>query len=85
MSTITHAVGVRRYTVVIEPTREPEHPGWYYAHVPALDLTTHGEGVQGALEAAQDLIAGWIAELREVGKAVPIEDGAFVTQVEVAA
>lgn len=74
-----------RYTVVLEPTREPEHPGWYYAHVPALDLTTHGEGVEGALEAAQDLIAGWIAELREAGKPVPVEDGAFVTHVEVAA
>lgn len=27
-----------RYTVVIEPTRKPEHPGWYYAHVPVWNL-----------------------------------------------
>jgi predicted RNase H-like HicB family nuclease len=74
-----------RYTVVIEATREPEHPGWYYAHVPALDLTTHGEGVEGALAAAQELITGWVAELRDAGKPVPVEDAAFVTHVEVAA
>ena len=74
-----------RYTVVIEPTHEAELPGWYYAHIPALDLTTHGEGVEGALAAARDLISGWIAELRAAGKQVPIEDTSFVTHVEVAA
>lgn len=72
-----------RYTVVIEPTHEPDRPGWFYAHVPTLDLTTHGEGVEGALAAARDLVAGWVAELRAAGKDVPREDGAFVTQVEV--
>jgi len=61
-----------RYTVVIEPTHEADHPGWFYAHVPALDLTTHGEGVEGALAAAHDLIHGWIAELRAAGKPVPV-------------
>ncbi|MHB1158124.1 MAG: type II toxin-antitoxin system HicB family antitoxin [Phycisphaerales bacterium] len=72
-----------RYTVVIEPTHEADHPGWFYAHVPALDLTTHGEGVEGALAAARDLINGWVAELRSTGKPVPVEDAAFVTHVEV--
>ena len=53
-----------RYTILLEPTREPAHPGWYYAHIPALDLTTHGQGIEGALRAAEDLVKGWVAELQ---------------------
>ncbi len=73
-----------RYTVVIEPTREGEHPGWYYAHVPALDLTTHGEGIEGAVRAARELVAAWVAELRADGKPIPEEDQAFISHIEVA-
>jgi len=62
-----------RYTVVLEPTREAEQPGWYYAHVPTLNLTTHGLGIEGALAAAKDLVGGWIAELKERGESVPRE------------
>lgn len=72
-----------RYTVVLEPTNEPDHPGWYYAHIPTLDLTTHGAGIEGAIEAAKDLVVGWIAELRAQGSAVPQEQQGFVTQIEV--
>lgn len=53
-----------KYTIIIQPTNEPDHPGWYYAHIPSLDLTTHGQGIEGARDAAKDLIEGWIAELR---------------------
>jgi hypothetical protein len=53
MATTAKVPQMLRYTVVIEPTREPEHRGWYYAHVPALDLTTHCEGIEGALAAAR--------------------------------
>ena len=35
-------------------------PGYYYAHVPSLGLTTHGLG----MEAARDLLALWIEEKR---------------------
>jgi len=72
-----------RYTVVLEPTQEAEHPGWYYAHIPALDLTTHGEGIEGALAAAQDLATGWIEELKLKGLPVPEEANSFVSQIEV--
>ena len=72
-----------RYTVLLEPTNEPENPGWYYAHIPALDLTTHGLGPEGAMEAARDLIIGWIAELRRNGKEIPIENQGFVSQIEI--
>ena len=72
-----------RFTVLIEPTNEPEHPGWYYAHIPVLDLTTHGLGVEGALEAARDMATGWIAELKASGTKIPVEGHGFVSQIEV--
>ncbi|MDP2208575.1 MAG: hypothetical protein Q8K98_07350 [Bacteroidota bacterium] len=36
--------------------------GYYYAHLPTLDLTTHGFGIEGAKQAALDLIKLWIDE-----------------------
>jgi predicted RNase H-like HicB family nuclease len=72
-----------RYTVILEPTREAGQPGWYYAHIPALDLTTHGFGVEGALAAAKDLVEGWIAERRAQGEAIPDTAQDLVTQIEV--
>jgi hypothetical protein len=51
------------FTVLLKPTAEPDHPGWYYAHLPELDLTTHGCGREGAIEAANDLLNGWRAEV----------------------
>jgi hypothetical protein len=35
------------------------------------------------MEAARDLAAGWVAELRNHGEEVPIEKGAFVSHIEV--
>ena len=46
-------------------------PGWYYAHIPTLDLTTHGLGLECAMEAARDLVIGCIAELRNSVKQIP--------------
>ena len=37
-------------------------PGYFYAHVPSLGLTTHGLGIEGAREAATDLVKLWLAE-----------------------
>jgi len=37
-------------------------PGYYYAHVPTLGLTTHGEGIEGARVAADDLVRLWVEE-----------------------
>jgi predicted RNase H-like HicB family nuclease len=72
-----------RYTILLEPTNEADNPGWYYAHIPALDLTTHGLGLEGAMEAARDLVSGWVAELRSRGEEVPIERQGFVSQIEI--
>lgn len=72
-----------RYTVVLEPTREPDQPGWFYAHISSLDLTTHGLGIEGAMTAAKELVDGSVAELSSRGETIPVEDHAFVSQIEV--
>jgi predicted RNase H-like HicB family nuclease len=46
-------------------------------------LTTHGLGLEGAMEAARDLVTGWIAELRSSGKEIPVEKQGFVSQIEI--
>ena len=60
---------VMKYAVLIEPVEESEGmPGFYYAHVPSLGITTHGGGIEGAMAAARDLISLWVEEMRAVGK-----------------
>jgi predicted RNase H-like HicB family nuclease len=73
-----------KYTVILEATREADQPGWYYAHIPALDLTTHGLGIDGALEAARDLVSGWIQELRNGGQQIPVDTTSFIGQIRIA-
>ncbi len=54
-----------KYGILLEKISEGEFPdGYFYAHVPTLGLTTHGEGIERALEAAKDLISLWIEEKR---------------------
>ena len=72
-----------RYSVLLEPVNEPQFQGYYYAHVPALDLTTHGQGIEGALAAAQELVEGWVAEKKARGESVPVETKSLIAQVEV--
>jgi len=51
------------FGVLFEKVQEPGFPsGYYYAHVPTLGLTTHGLGIEGARQAAADLVQLWIAE-----------------------
>jgi predicted RNase H-like HicB family nuclease len=58
-----------RYSVLLEPVEEQENmPGYFYAHVPSLGITTHGHGVEGALEAVRDLIHEWVDEKRAAGE-----------------
>ena len=72
-----------RYSVLLNPVREPEFTGYYYAHIPTLDLTTHGEGIDGALAAAQELAEVWVAEKQARNEPVPVEDGTLTAYVEV--
>src|SRR5574341_294420 len=59
-----------RYSVLLEPINEADFQGYYYAHIPTLDLTTHGQGIEGALAVAQDLVTAWIGEKRAHGEDV---------------
>lgn len=61
------------YPLLFEKVNEPGFASdFYYAHLPTLDLTTHGEGIEGARSAAVELVGLWLAELlRERGEPVP--------------
>lgn len=73
-----------RYSLLIEPVGEADFPsGYYCAHVPALDLTTHGAGIEGARAAAKDLIRLWIEEKRARGEPVPCEADSYFAQIEI--
>jgi predicted RNase H-like HicB family nuclease len=48
-------------------------PGYYYAHVPSLGLTTHGLGLEGARQAASDLARVWLAEKKAQGDSMPAQ------------
>ena len=74
-----------RYSLLIEKVLDNSLPqGYYYAHVPALDLTTHGLGIEGAKEAATDLIRLWIAEKQENHELIPREDESYFASIEIA-
>ena len=60
------------FGVLFEKIRDPDFPpGYFYAHVPTLGLTTHGLGVEGARAAALDLLRLWLAEKKSNGETVP--------------
>lgn len=73
-----------RFSVLMQPVNEPDFEGYYYAHIPSLDLTTHGLGIEGALKAAQELAEAWLAEKRAHGEAIPTERNPVIAQIEVA-
>ena len=57
--------------------------GYFYAHVPTLGLTTHGMGVEGAREAAMDLVTLWVAEKRANGEGTPAAGETLMSTLEV--
>ena len=59
-------------------------PGYYYAHVPSLSLTTHGLGMEGALEAARDLVKLWNDEKRAHGESIAPPSETVLATVEIA-
>ena len=71
------------FSIFLEPIEEAGFEGWYYAHVPALDLTTQGEGIEGATAAAKDLVELWIAEKHQNGEPIPKETGSYITRIEI--
>ena len=73
-----------QYSIVFERVDDGSLlEGFFYAHIPALDLTTHGKGIEGARTAAQDLLNLWVAEKRANGEALPVEHETYLGRVEV--
>lgn len=73
-----------RYAVMLEQLTDCESmPGYFYAHVPSLGLTTHGQGLEGALDAARDLVSLWVEEKREHGDEIRVQADAVLATVEV--
>jgi predicted RNase H-like HicB family nuclease len=74
-----------KYTVLIEPVEDSEGlPGFYYAHVPSLGITTHGGGIDGAMSAARDLISLWVEEMRASGQEPKTPGESILATLEVA-
>ena len=72
------------YAIVVEKVPTRELPGgFYYAHVPALGLTTHGEGIEGARAAAEDLIKLWLAEKKAAGETIDLPSEFFISTVDI--
>jgi predicted RNase H-like HicB family nuclease len=77
-------VGTMNYGVLFEKISDPQFPeDFYYAHLPALGLTTHGKGVEGAREALRDLLELWVAEKRANGESMPAVAEHFFSTIEV--
>ena len=72
------------YAILLERVEDEGFPpGYYYAHIPSLGLTTHGLGIAGARQAAGDLLQQWIAEKRAHHEPVPSAGEFFFSTVEV--
>lgn len=72
------------YGILFEKPRTSDLPqGYYYAHVPALGLTTHGEGIEGARAAAEDLLKLWLSEKRAAGEAIDLPAETFFSTIEI--
>lgn len=73
-----------KYSVLIESGGGDEStPALYYAHVPSLGLTTHGQSIEGAISAARDLIHLWVEEKREAGDDIAPMGESLLATVEV--
>jgi predicted RNase H-like HicB family nuclease len=72
------------YGILFEKIESAELPhGFYYAHVPALGLTTHGEGIEGARAAAEDLVKLWLAEKKAAGESIDLPSEFFFSTIEI--
>jgi predicted RNase H-like HicB family nuclease len=72
------------YPVLFEKIVSPDFPsGHYYAHIPALGLTTHGLGIDGARAAAVDLAHLWISEKTANGETVNEPGDCLLGTVEI--
>jgi predicted RNase H-like HicB family nuclease len=72
------------YGILFEKIENGELPsGFYYAHVPALGITTHGEGIEGARAAAEDLVTLWLSEKKAAGERIDLPSEFFFSTIEI--
>lgn len=72
------------YSILYERITDNSLPrNYFYAHIPTLDLTTHGLGIEGAKKAAIDLIKLWIAEKKANNEELPVEEDSYFSKVEI--
>ncbi len=72
------------YTIIYEKINDPSFPPeYFYAHIPSLGLTTHGDGIEGAKKAAEDLIKLWIEEKLFNGEEVREEAETYYSKIVV--
>jgi predicted RNase H-like HicB family nuclease len=69
----------RSFTVIYEAAEG----GGYYAHVPALEITTEGRTLKEAKAMARDAIEGYLEAAKLLGKPVPSD--VAVEQIKVRA
>ncbi|MCL4550223.1 MAG: type II toxin-antitoxin system HicB family antitoxin [Bacteroidetes bacterium] len=70
------------YTIIYEKINDPSFPqGYFYSHIPSLGLTTHGEGLDGAKKAAEDLIKLWIEEKRSNKEEIKEEAETYFSKI----
>lgn len=67
----------RSYTVIYEAAEQ----SGYYAHIPALDVTTEGRTLKEAKEMARDAIENTLACLKELRLPIPKEAGSEKIEV----
>ena len=65
------------YSVIYEPAED----GGFYAHIPALDVTTEGETLAEAKEMARDAIENVLACRRQLNLPIPVETGCETIEV----
>lgn len=73
-------IASRRYTVVYQAV-PPEDGAGYYAHIPALDITTEGETLKEAKEMARDAIECYLETVRTIGQPAAAEAASEVVEV----
>ncbi|MBI5324785.1 MAG: hypothetical protein HZB41_05855 [Ignavibacteriae bacterium] len=69
--------------ILYEKIHEHDFPGgYYYAHIPTLNLTTHGLGIEGAKSAAGDLIKLWLDEKASNNEPISLTEEYLFSTIE---
>lgn len=72
------------YSIVLEKIKSNDFPtGYFYAHIPSLDLTTHGLGIEGAEQAAKDLLKLWLEEKKANGEEIKEESETYFSKIDI--